>query len=97
MLVRYGEMLKRLGAVAFLSRMVPTQQMKAVMSALYCRPLSPLSPYPRRSLTAAATPSLPPFRPRHLFRIFLFRDLKAKLYFGPSEVYSSPLAYDQMP
>jgi len=44
MLVRYGEMLKRLGAVAFLSRMVPTQQMKAVMSALYCRPLSP-SPF----------------------------------------------------
>lgn len=45
MLVRYGEMLERLGAVAFLSRMVPTQQMKAVMSALYCRPLSP-PPYP---------------------------------------------------
>lgn len=36
MLVRYGEMLERPGAVAFLSRMVPTQQMKAVMSALYC-------------------------------------------------------------
>lgn len=57
MLVRYGEMLERPGAVAFLSRMVPTQQMKAVMSALYCRPLSPSPSYPRRSLTAAATPS----------------------------------------
>lgn len=85
MLVRYGEMLERPGAVAFLSRMVPTQQMKAVMSALYCRPLSP-SPYPRRSLTAAATSSLrprpPPFRPRHLFRSFLFRDLKASSILG---------------
>lgn len=79
-LVRYSEMLERPGAVAFLSRMVPTQQMKAVMSALYCRPLSP-PPYPRRSLTAAATPSpdwfLPPasslslLPPRHLFRFFL--------------------------
>lgn len=86
MLVRYGEMLERPGAVAFLPRMVPTQQMKAVMSALYCRPLSP-TPYPRRSLTAAATPSprppsLPPSAPRHLFRFFLFRDLKASSILG---------------
>lgn len=75
MLVRYGEMLERPGAVAFLSRMVPTQQMKAVMSALYCRPLSP-SPYPRRilnsrgdsipffySLSSPLLSSFPPPRP----------------------------------
>jgi len=70
MLVRYGEMLERPGAVAFLSRMVPTQQMKAVMSALYCRPLSP-PPYPGRSLQPRLHPSASPLSPssrRHLFR-----------------------------
>lgn len=71
-------------------------------------------PYPRRSLTAAATPSLDCFpalaRPSHLpfssFPLLTAVIFSASLplsqpqsqfYFGPSEVYSGTLAYDQMP